>query len=80
MHYNTYVFKLPKSSDTVFKKNDLSIICENMKTGGLSSALENFNVTIIALSNDESLDIGSSFSTWDTSCNGITTFNGYFDY
>lgn len=51
-----------------------------MKTGGLSSALENFKVTIIALSNDESLGIRSSFSTCDTSCNGITTFNGYFDY
>lgn len=34
-----------------------------MKTGGLSSALKNFNVTIIESSNDESLDIRSNFST-----------------
>lgn len=70
---------MPKSSDTFFKKNDLSEICDNMKTGGLSLVFVNFSVNIMALSNDESVDIGSNFSICDTSRNGITTFNGLFD-
>lgn len=68
--------KLPKSSDTFFKKNDLSRMFDNMKTGGLSSVLEGFNVIIIALLKDESLGILSNFSTCETSCKGITTFKG----
>jgi len=50
-----------------------------MKTGGLSLKLVNFSVNIIALLNDESVDIRSNFSICDTSRNGITTFNGHTD-
>lgn len=70
---------MPKSSDTFFKKNDLSEICDNIKTGGLSLELDGFIVIIIALSNDVSVGIRSNFSTCDISCNGITTFNWYVD-
>lgn len=76
---NAYVSKIAKSSDTLFKNIDLSKICENKKTGGLSLALENFSVIIIELSNEESLGILSNFSNCDTSRSGITTFKEYFD-
>lgn len=55
-------------------------MCDIMKTGGLSLEFENFIVIITALSNEESLCTFSNFSTSKISRNGITTFNGCFNY